>query len=212
MAPLIRKSSVRARRGPPGVLAGTFALLRGLRPASFLPELSNRECWVELIESAGRRFEPDWTRGCLCWSQAQGLPSCFQDRPEQAAYGTFMAHRELLQHLPPAPAQFSGPGMAEQSRIGAGQAHPWAALRPGNGAGIQSAPPDSHSESRVASAELGATPSSSVTRSTRFQNSWATRMPRAPPAWGSSRRHLSRGVDLKLNQGSLLHFAVYRYP
>src|SRR5450759_3481706 len=48
MALLIRRSSVRARRGPPGVFAGTFALLRGLRSVSYPPELPRGACHVDV--------------------------------------------------------------------------------------------------------------------------------------------------------------------
>src|SRR5665647_2139309 len=47
IALLIRRSSVRARRGPPVVLAATFALLTGLRPASCLRDLSLNSCRVD---------------------------------------------------------------------------------------------------------------------------------------------------------------------
>ena len=47
MALLIRRSSVRARRGPPGVFAWTFALLTGLRSASYPPELPRCACRVD---------------------------------------------------------------------------------------------------------------------------------------------------------------------
>src|ERR1035437_6250527 len=45
---LIRRSSVRARRGPPGDFAGTFVLLRGLRSVSYPPELPRGACHVDV--------------------------------------------------------------------------------------------------------------------------------------------------------------------
>src|SRR5664280_2696279 len=47
VALLIRRSSVRARRGPPVVFAGTFALLTGLRSESYPPELPRGACCVD---------------------------------------------------------------------------------------------------------------------------------------------------------------------
>src|SRR5674476_472579 len=47
MALLIRRSSVRARRGPPEVFAATFALLTGLRSESYPPELPRGACRVD---------------------------------------------------------------------------------------------------------------------------------------------------------------------
>src|SRR5665647_3906168 len=44
----IRRSSVRARRGPPGDFTGTFVLLRGLRSVSYPPELPRGACHVDV--------------------------------------------------------------------------------------------------------------------------------------------------------------------
>jgi hypothetical protein len=45
---LIRRSSVRARRGPQGDFTGTFVLLRGLRSVPYPPELPRGACHVDV--------------------------------------------------------------------------------------------------------------------------------------------------------------------
>jgi len=70
--PLIHRTSVRARRGPPVVFAATFALLTGFRPASRLRDLSLNSCRVDGgdVASAGRRFDHDEAKLCFRRSAA----------------------------------------------------------------------------------------------------------------------------------------------
>src|SRR5664279_4623100 len=92
---LIRRSSIRARRGQPGVLSGTFALLTGLPATSSLAEMSRRERCVAHIESAGRQVGPDPAHQVFVQvSEHWGRLRPSRTVPEQRANGTFMAYHE----------------------------------------------------------------------------------------------------------------------
>ena len=100
---LIRRSSVRARRGPPRVCAGQKPKI----PASCSTERSRRRAKWHILchllrdkqsvhfESAGHRFGPGNAKRCLrrsaAWSRPRDLPGTAL---EQWPCGTFLAHRD----------------------------------------------------------------------------------------------------------------------